>query len=1006
MLDVGSALFLLIDRCSIPIPVAEKVVNPALVYLRAVLFHEDGRSRFASVVVGQFVLVLGSCIDRDHMRLCGLGLRLQGGFQLLRGHISMRDVLLDILNDLRLDGLVCIRDLNVTDKEGLVFSKLVLLRHDLGPQVIIGFLQSFLVRDHHSLLHRCSLAAFDLQGALFQIGAVNRNRGTVLRKGGGVSVQLNRADLNLEPLCQHCLGILRRQNIFFLFRSGIGNLFVVLVSTGEVALFILCVGLAVVGQGAAVLCNCPILVAVISDRFIQFIRFIGLFLGGLGHRPRHGGSILKPDIGIACGCQFFQGLAACLFHQVLLSQPIQLIRGHAGSVTVGDGVGRGNRISVIIRGGKLIAGELSVDIDLLRFIRYIEHTGIAHGCGILAFLALRSPADGACCHIRRAGDGVVVHIGDVLGFLAGVGFVLCGGARNRCPSGAVGQGVGLAANLCRKGVALVQLLRRKGQAADFCLQLAGGSLINAQSVHCLGQGIPGGVHLSFFRSDLLTGGSRVALLRGLQSHFISEAPAEKLVLCYVQLNFLLVRGGVVDLAVRTQFVVLVAIFFQSVNDLCVAQRRSFAFGANLNNVLLAVRCGVMDSVIRRCTLIEHLFQILGLNGLNHFVAILDLDTGVCHLVSERFTAILLCLLPGDGQLGGGLSGNLATLNGDVGGTGLGVALCVQNGLGPGEGIGAVGVHRGLFGIHQLGDVFSGHLSGGLFLFLQLEGLLVAIVGHILYLVAVDRVSALFNIPADVRVLAQLLVKIDFFDFFLFLVQIARGRAAAGGGGGLLAGGHGGLGDGGGAVRVLLHSGRGGGVHNGLCAGVGFRLHVGLGLLGLFSGADLLGFFLLGLFLFGLFLLGGSLTGAGVRVWVGLTAVGVGVGVGVSLAALGVGHDHAIQLLGAVRVGRGVVFIVFDFRILQGLLSVFRFLIDLRFCGVFLFLGFLRHRLRFFRSCFRSICVCCQRACGHTGGQGHGHCRHLQFLVRHGSCSFPESCCLFQGDHRASIIAER
>ena len=283
------------------------------------------------------------------------------------------------------------------------------------------------------------------------------------------------------------------------------------------------------------------------------------------------------------------------------------------------------------------------------------------------------------------------------------------------------------------------------------------------------------------------------------------------------------------------------------------------------------------------------------------------------------------------------------------------------------------------------------------------------------------------------------------------MQIALGLAAAGGGGGLLAGGHGGLGDGGGAVRVLLHSGRGGGVHNGLCAGVGFRLHVGLGLLGLFSGADLLGlfllgFFLLGLFLFGLFLLGGSLTGAGVRVGVGLAAIGVGigvgvglaaigvgigvglaaagvgigvgvglaavgvgvgvgvslaalgVGVGVGLAALGVGHDHAIQLLGAVRVGRGMFFIVFDFRILQGLLSIFRFLIDLRFCGVFLFLGFgfLRHRLLFFRSCFRSICFCCQRACGHTGGQGHGHCRHLQFLVRHGSCSFPESCCLFQG----------
>ena len=662
----------------------------------------------------------------------------------------------------------------------------------------------------------------------------------------------------------------------------------------------------------------------------------------------------------------------------------------------------------------------------------------AHTGGFVLFTM--EIGDLGACHIRRAFNGIFLHIDDVLGLLAGVGCICGLSFRNLCPSGAVGQGVGFAANLCRKGVALVQLLLRKFQVGDFCLQLAGGSrVLNAQLVHCLGQGAPDGIFLGFFRSDLLTGGSRVALLRGRQGHFISEAPAEKFVLRYVQLDGLVVRGGVVDLTVRTQFVVLVAIFFQSVNDLCVAQLRFSGLGSLLNNVLLAV-LGEMDSVIHHCTLIEHLFQILGLNGLNHCIVVaLDLDTGVCHLVSERFTAILLCLFPGDGQLGGGLGGDLVVPNGDVGGTGLGVALCVQNGLGPGEGIGAVGVHRGLFGIHQLGDVFSGHLSGGFFLFPQLEGLLVAVgsVGHFLYLVAVDRVSALLNIPADVRVhLAQFLLKVDFLLGGLCDngIQIARGRAGAGGGGGFSAGGHGGLGDGGGAVRVLLHSGRGV-VLNRLCAGVGFRLHVGLGLLGLFSGADLLGlfllgFFLLGLFLFGLFLLGGSLTGAGVGVGVGfaasfagagLTAAGVGVGVslaavgvgvGVSLAAagvgvrvgvgvsltaaLGVGHDHAIQLLGAVRVGRGVVFIVFDFRILQGLLRVLRFLIDLRFCGVFLFLGFLRHRLLFLRSCFRSICVCCQRACGHTGGQGHGHCRHLQFFVRHGSCSFPESCCLFQG----------
>ena len=754
------------------------------------------------------------------------------------------------------------------------------------------------------------------------------------------------------------------------------------------------------------------------------------FRGLRGHdcpaHPGQGcGQVFRLPVGLVCSCfqcRFFFG-----------SQVVQV-----NTIFIRKAIG----IAIFI----LIAGD-SVKIichnaiqNSIRRNCFEISTNAQCACTSGCIFSTIEIGDLGACHIRRAFNGIFLHIDDVLGLLAGVGCICGLSFRNLCPSGAVGQGVGLAANLCRKGVALVQLLRRKGQAADFCLQLAGGSLINAQSVHCLGQGIPGGVHLSFFRSDLLTGGSRVALLRGRQGHFISEAPAEKFVLRYVQLDGLVVRGGVVDLTVRTQFVVLVAIFFQSVNDLCVAQLRFSGLGSLLNNVLLAV-LGEMDSVIHHCTLIEHLFQILGLNGLNHCIVVaLDLDTGVCHLVSERFTAILLCLFPGDGQLGGGLGGDLVVPNGDVGGAGLGVALCVQNGLGPGEGIGAVGVHRGLFGIHQLGDVFGGHLSGlGIFL-AEHQSLLVAIVLDFLHRVvlALNCLITLLDIPADVRVLAQLLVKIDFFDFFLFLVQIARGRAAAGGGGGgLLAGGHGGLGDGGGAVRVLLHSGRGGGVHNGLCAGVGLRLHVGLGLLGLFSGADhhFLGLFLLGIsraaglagaslvaglatglaaagvgvgFAAGLtgasFAAGLGLAAVGVGVGVGLAAVGVGVrvGVGVGLtagltAALGVGHDHAIQLLGAVRVGRGV-FIVFDFRILQGLLSVFCFLIDLRFCGVFLFLGFLRHRLRFrfSRSCFRSICFCCQRACGHTGGQGHGHCRHLQFFVRHGSCSFPESCCLFQG----------
>ena len=369
--------------------------------------------------------------------------------------------------------------------------------------------------------------------------------------------------------------------------------------------------------------------------------------------------------------------------------------------------------------------------------------------------------DLGACHIRRAGNGVVVHIGDVLGFLAGVGFVRCGRAgRNLCLSGAVGQGVFFAVFQCHlKGVAVVQLLLCNGQAADFCLQLAGGSLINAQSVHCLGQGIPGGISPGVFRSILLTGGSRVALLRGRQGHFISEAPAEKFVLRYVQLNFLLVRGGVVDLAVRTQSILCVAVFLQSCNDLFIVQ--FLGSPIDLDLILLAVTICVLIAAVFLWVLAEDGIQKLTGDGLRilRLLFIGNSDLGVFHLKINPLTAILLCLLPGDGQLGGGLGGDLVVPNGDVGGAGLGVALCVQNGLGPGEGIGAVGVHRGLFGIHQLGDVFGGHLGGGFFLFPQLEGLLVAVgrVGHFLYLVvlACNCLSTRLDIPADVRVLAQL-----------------------------------------------------------------------------------------------------------------------------------------------------------------------------------------------------------------------------------------------------------
>ena len=694
-----------------------------------------------------------------------------------------------------------------------------------------------------------------------------------------------------------------------------------------------------------------------------------------------------------------------------------------------------------------------------------DRAGVAGDLVVLTGLRI-GPADLAVGDQSRTGEGVVLHIGDLIRILARDGGVngVGDGGFDLCT--VILKAVGLAAYSGSKDAAFIPV---KGACIDCLLQFCQSGFIGGHAAGSLVQSFPQSLVLDLVLGGFLVGSLGGALLGLGDADINGQVPAKRGFLRYVQLYPFAVVGTVIDIFALSRVAVAVQFVVQFVNDFFVGQLIGaggvdldgvLPDGAILGSLLVGVLAVLYAIGILAALFLQHLVQL----GMGQGLVVIELDIRKHHIGGDVCLFVVLNLLPGDGQLGGGFGGDLAIPNGDVGGTGLLVALLVQILLGTGEGVAAIRIQGGLFGIHQLGDVFGGHLGGGLFLFLQLEGLLVAVgrVGHFLYLVvlACNCLSTRLDIPADVRVLAQLLVKIDFFDFFLFLVQIARGRAAAGGGGGLLAGGHGGLGDGGGAVRVLLHSGRGGGVHNGLCAGVGLRLHVGLGLLGLFSGADhhFLGLFLLGISraaglagaslagasLAGAGLTGTSLTGAGLAgasltraglagasltraglagasfagaglTGASLTGAGLaGAGLaGASLtAALGRGHDHAIQLLGAVRVGRGVVFIVFDFRILQGLLSVFRFLIDLRFYGVFLFLGFgfLRHRLRFrfSRSCFRSICFCCQRACGHTGGQGHGHCRHLQFLVRHGSCSFPESCCLFQGgsqgiDHSREIV---
>ena len=975
----------------------------------------------AGVVVFQSLLVFVAFVDLDIGFLCQLLLVVQSLDELLGGHVRMGDRGLEVGDDLIL-GFLIILDLNVTDPNLFARLAVIVLREDVSPEVLICLVQSSLIIGVYSGLHGLVHRLVDGQGVLLQVAVVDGNGSLAIGIGGGLAVlQGDLACVNMKLLGEHSLDGVVVLEFLFIYGDGVGGGLVAdLFGAGVLAVCTLGVLYAVNGKGGLVLAELVIKVnAALSNKMpveglSSHVRALGLF----GDGPLCLGDIaLKADVLVALSHQVFLGLAGVLLEQGVPCKGFLL---GVGQGAVGDVVGGSDLVTVLVRGDLVKADKATLLIvpALSAFRRSgNDRAGVAGDLVVLTGLRI-GPADLAVGDQSRTGEGVVLHIGDLIRILARDGGVngVGDGGFDLCT--VILKAVGLAAYSGSKDAAFIPV---KGACIDCLLQFCQSGFIGGHAAGSLVQSFPQSLVLDLVLGGFLVGSLGGALLGLGDADINGQVPAECGVLVHSQLYPLTVVGTVVDIAALNG----VAVVVQLGNDLSVGQLIG-AGGVDLDGVLpdgailgslgVGVRAVIYAAGVLAALFLQHLVQL----GVGQGLAVAKLDFRKHHIGGDVCLSFLLFLFPGDGQLGGGSGGDLVVLNGDVGGAGLGVALCVQNGLGPGQGVAAIRIQGGLVGIHQLGDVFGGHLGGGFFLFLQLEGLLVAIVLDFLHRVAIADIGILGDIPADVRVhLAQFLLKVDFLLGGLCDngIQIARGRAGAGGGGGFSAGGHGGLGDGGGAVRVLLHGGRSGGVHNRLCAGVGLRLHVGLGLLGLFSGADLhflglflLGFFLFGLYLLGLFLFGASLARAGVGIGVGvsLAAVGVrigvglaavGVGIGVSLAAaLGVGHDHAIQRLGAVRVGLGIFFIVFDFRILQGLLSVLRFLIDLRFCVVFLFLGFLRHRLlfQFFRSCFRSICVCCQRTCGHTGGQGHGHCRHLQFFVRHGSCSFPESCCLFQG----------
>ena len=448
---------------------------------------------FTGVVVLLGLFVIRTLVGNIGGVLGDPFLLLQSLDQLILAHIFGRDGRGEILDDVRLLGLV--RNLQIADPEFLTGQKFALNLLNLLPQIVVCLLKILIVLDDvgdtgggvHILPNGEGLAQ----------GAVIHGDGFVtLREGRGlaVGVQSDAVSGNTVLACQRGLDLFRGQRSTGLFGEGVGGLYAVFVldraGVAVIGFGHLVVGLSVHRNGAGLFVDRPVLAA--GDHQLV-VKILGVRLCGFRKfvdRPFHAldaGEVHTADINAVTflnqGSFVLAGLVLQLIPGNLfllrIAEGSGRFRDCAGTGDLGAGaVGRGHGVFLFVGRGALLrvfAGDRPT-IERGKFTAAGLDVGAVEGTAF-------GPRIRAG-HISGAGDDVVRNILTGLGVLARIGSARLR-RRNRCPIIAEGDSMNIAVCI---GITEIELAFAGGiDRIQLVLEIIG-LHINA--------GVPGGIRQS------------------------------------------------------------------------------------------------------------------------------------------------------------------------------------------------------------------------------------------------------------------------------------------------------------------------------------------------------------------------------------------------------------------------------------------------------------------------------------------------------------------------------
>ena len=950
---------------------------------------------FTGVVVLLGLFVIRTLVGNVSGALGDPLLLLQSLDQLILAHIFGRDGRGEILDDVRLLGLV--RNLQIADPEFLAGQKFALDLLNLLPQLVVCLLKILIVLDDVGDTGGGVHILPDGEG-LAQGAVIHGDGFVTLREGRGlaVGVQSDAVSGNTVLACQRGLDLFRGQRSTGLFGEGVGGLYAVFVlDRAGVAVSgfgYLVVGLSVHRNGAGLFVDRPVLAAgdhqlvvkILGVRLCGFRKFVDRPFYALDAGEVHAADI---DV-ITCSFQLIFVLIFGVLVQQLRPGDLFLLRiaegsgrfrDRAGTGDLGDGaVGRGHGVFLFVDRGALLR---VVDVDCPTIERG-KFTAAGLDVG-----AVEGTAFGPCIragHISGTGDDVVRDILAGLGVLARIRAARLR-RRNRCTVIAEGDSMNIAVCI---GITEIELAFAGGiDRIQLVLEIIG-LHINA--------GVPGGIRQSgldgfqfgSFCGTLdafLTAFDLTLMLGDLSDlHGVTQSLADCFHLVKVQLFALVVNAVVIAGEALAQ----------TVGQLRVGEQLGVFRFLDFIGIFLAVhvfRIDILAGNVVIVLVLEHFAQLLRRNlddirlGL---VGVLGSDAWQFDLGGQ----ILIININGalfHLELQCGLGAGLDRVAGDlvVGDAGDGVAVLVGGGLFLFQGVGGLGValfvqlflllHAALGDIQQLGNVLSGHfLRFGLAGLFQGQGFGVAVLGGLDLVHGVTaQLGILIGFPVRTHVLSKLVVEVDLFA----LLGVGDGGggiglAGAGGGRSLGAGGLGGGGDGGVAVLVLAHHGVA-------------LLHLGVGVHDGGAGRAVGGLFLGGLA--DLAVLAGGFVLLAVVDHVTLHIGAVGVLSLVRLAGLFrllsrfIVNGDVIGLGAGAERGSLIIFLGLIVHRGNKLFLLFLFALDLAFCG----LTFHRSGLGLRGSVILDRVGAFHSMGGHglcsdTGGQGYGHGSEFQLFVRH------------------------